>query len=84
MMTAGVGWKPSLKSVNAVKTGYKFNEAKPWMPFLIDVQVELYGTNPCVNPTMHPKVPDIHYALLNQLGTGCGLFGKEDKLTELV
>jgi hypothetical protein len=37
MMTAGVGWKPSLKSVNAVKTGYKFNEAKPWMPFLIDV-----------------------------------------------
>lgn len=51
----------------------------PQKPYLIDVQVEFYGSL-CLNPSKHPKVPTAHYALLNSLGTGCGAFGEETEL----
>jgi len=51
-------------------------------PFLIGIEVELFGNLPCVNPNKHPKPPVHHYGLLNSIGTGCGLF-KEDSTSLL-
>ena len=45
--------------------------------------MEFYG-DVCLNPSKHPKVPAAHYALLNSLGTGCGVFGKETELIKQI